>query len=115
MTCGSPFFVRRYEYATAPLPPGLFTTLTGTVTIFSLVRILAMVRAKISLPPPAAAWTTNSMGRSGFQLEAGTFGTAVALWAANAAASGAAMSTAAIFRHTDRNEARRMMGLLGLF
>jgi hypothetical protein len=71
MMCGSPRLPRKYEYATAPLPPGLFTTLIGTVTIFSLVMILATVRAKMSLPPPAADWTMNS--------DSGSLGIAVPL------------------------------------
>src|SRR4051812_27493682 len=56
---------------------------------------LAMVRAKISLPPPAAACTTNSTGRSGFQLDAGRFGAAAPLSAAITVASGVNVITAA--------------------
>src|SRR5688572_8480356 len=82
MMYGLPFFWFRYEYATAPLPPGLLTTLIGTVTIFSSARTLVMLRANMSLPPPAAACTTNSMGLSGFQLEAGSLGISVPDWAA---------------------------------
>src|SRR5688572_4925152 len=109
MTYGLPFFWFRYEYAIAPLPPGLLTTLIGTVTIFSSASTLAMLRAKMSLPPPAEACTTNSMGLSGLEFEAGRFGTAVPLWAAKAVASGAAASTAAI--DTNRSAAKRMAGL----
>ena len=54
-----------------------------------------MVRAKISLPPPAAAWTTNSMGRSGFQLDSGSFGIAVPA-CANTGAKGEPVSANAI-------------------
>src|SRR5918999_3513294 len=107
MTYGLPFFWFRYEYAIAPLPPGLLTTLIGTVTIFSSASTLAMLRAKMSLPPPAAACTTNSMGLSGFQFEAGRFGTAVALWAPKLVDSGAAAIMAAIY--AKRRAVRRMI------
>jgi hypothetical protein len=34
----------------------------GWVVIFSLSMMLCIIRAMMSLPPPGAAWQTNSMG-----------------------------------------------------
>src|SRR5690349_4916055 len=51
----------------APPPPGLFTSATGTGTIFSSVMILWITRASRSAPPPTANGITNSTSLVGFQ------------------------------------------------
>src|SRR3974377_924041 len=48
---------------TAPVPPTLFTTLRLTPKYF--LPFLASVRARVSVPPPAAHGTTRVMSLSG--------------------------------------------------
>ena len=48
-----------------PLPPGLFSTTIGWGSSLSFSMAAAMVRAKMSLPPPALLWTIKVMGFSG--------------------------------------------------
>jgi hypothetical protein len=48
-------------------PPGLFTTMIGTGTSFSVWRMFWMVRAVLSTPLPGAVATMNSTGFSGRQ------------------------------------------------
>src|SRR3989339_585770 len=49
----------------APLPPGLFSTTSGLGRSFSFSTAADSVRAKMSLPPPAPAWTMMVTGFSG--------------------------------------------------
>src|SRR6185436_15151420 len=59
-------------------PPGLFSTLTGTLTILLSWRTRCIARPIRSLAPPAAAPITSSTGRSGFQAAWGACASATA-------------------------------------
>src|SRR4051812_14324604 len=63
----SPFFSARKAAATAPPPPGLFTTCMRTGRSFSFSIMRATARASTSLPPPGPVCTTASTGRVGLK------------------------------------------------
>jgi hypothetical protein len=46
----------------APPPPGRLTTVIVWEQSFSFSMTDCIIRAMMSLPPPGAAWQTNSMG-----------------------------------------------------
>ncbi len=57
-------------HTTAPKPPGLFCTVTGTGTIFASCSTLALDRQVRSQPPPGLAGAMSSTALLGYAARA---------------------------------------------